>query len=165
MTFTRTKTDIRKVFECFHADLCMLATRTGAMSPDEVDRIAHDVFVFAESRCLASVHIQLLNSSGVCINAHEYKPQENLLSNGDRPGGNSWPYQPKGNIEVFLLYSDIPAANRVKSAGNLLHFTWAGSSMSTDYSDMSADYSDMEISGSRQYASNGYGLTRATYRR
>ena len=166
MTFTRadtradthTKTDIRKVFECFYADLRMLVTRTRAMPLDKANNVAHDVSIFAESGCLASVHIQLYDSNGYRTDVHEYTPQKTLMGSGARPGGNSWPYQPNGRLRVILSYSNIPAANRIKSDGNLLRLSWMKSGLSTDYS-------DMQMSDSRQYASNGCGLARKTYRK
>ena len=161
MTYTReythTKTDIRKVFECFHADLLMLATHTGAMPLNEANNVAHDVFVFAENQCLSSVHIQLCDSNGDCINAHRYEPNENLFGSGVRPGGNSWPYQPNGRLHVILSIANTDVEREVISSGRL-RINWGRSHLSTDYS-------GMQMSDSRQYTSNGYGLTRATYHR
>lgn len=154
-TSTYTKTDIRKVFECFHADLSMLAQRTGTMCKSEVDNIAHDVLIFAEYKCLSVVHIQLRDSGGNLINAHEYKPNERMYRNSARPGGNSWPHDPTGNLAVILSYSDGEIVEQIKK---LLRITWSPTNFSTDYS-------RMKTLEPRQYASNGYGLERITYAR
>ena len=154
-TSTYTKTDIRRVFECFHADLSMLAIRTGAMDQSNVEKIAHDVFIFAEYRCLNAVHIQLRDSRGHLVSAHEYKPNESIFGGGSRPGGNSWPYEPNGKLVVILSYSNSDEAERVKTRQSLL-CTWSPT-------DLSTDYSRMRTLEARQYTSSGYGLERTTY--
>ena len=64
MTQTYTRTDIRKVFENFQADLQMLAVRTQAMELDHARECAHDVCLMAQEECLKYVHIQLYDSAG-----------------------------------------------------------------------------------------------------
>ena len=136
--------------------ICLsLATRTGAMDQSYVKKIAHDVFIFAEHRCLSAVHIQLRDSRGHLVNAHKYKPNESIFGDGSRPGANSWPHEPDGRLVVILSYSDSGKAERAK-AGQSLLCTWNPTNLSTDYSRMNT----LEV---RQYTSSGYGLERTTY--
>ena len=60
-TATYTKVDIRRVVECFHADLSMLVARTGTMTQQWADDVAHDIRVMSEHECVAVVHVQLLD--------------------------------------------------------------------------------------------------------
>ena len=64
ITRTYTRTDIRKVFENFQADLRMLAVRTQAMELDHAEKCAYDVCLMAQEQCLTRVHVQLYDSSG-----------------------------------------------------------------------------------------------------
>ena len=105
-TQTYTKTDIRRAFENFQADLLMLALRTQAMEVARVDEYAHDILLMAQNKCLKSVHIQLCDRSGKLVKVHKYSVKENLLSDSQRPGENKWPCLPDGKLHVIIVLSD-----------------------------------------------------------
>ena len=155
MTQTHTRTDIRKAFENFQADLQMLAARTQAMELDHAQDCAHDVCLMAQEECLKYVHIQLYDSAGNLIKVHRYSVEKDILSDSQRPGGNRWPCLPDGSLSVIVEYSDSQKAERLKKSGKL-KLDWIPSSLSTDYSGMRSD-------GGRLYSSNSYGLRRATF--
>jgi len=154
-TRTYTKTDIQKVFECFDADLHMLAMNTGRMSSSHADEVVHDVLLLAEADCLSEVHIQLSDAYGKRLKSHKYSVQKNTVRSSDRPGANQWPRVHGSRLNVILVYSDASKAQQIKRSGNLM-LPWSASSASTTYSDMSP-------SGEKQFSSNGYGLQRTSF--
>ncbi len=155
MTQTYTRTDIRKVFENFQADLQMLAVRTRAMELDHAQDCAHDVCLMAREECLTRVHIQLYDSFGSLVKVHRYSVEEDILSDSQRPGDNRWPCLPDGTLRVIVEYSDIQKSEDLKKSGKL-KIPWGPSSLSTDYSGMHSN-------GGRLYSSNSYGLQRETF--
>ena len=154
-THTYTKTDIRKVFKKFHADLSMLAERTQAMDMEDVDMNAYDISLMAEWGCLQSVHIQLRDLNNKLVKVHRYSVKEGILSDSQRPGANKWPCLPSGKIHIIVIYSNSQKAEELKQSGQL-KINWGPSDLSTDYSEMQAE-------SNRAYSSNGYGLQRETF--
>ena len=155
ITQTYTRTDIRKVFENFQADLQMLAVRTQAMELDHAQKCAYDVSLMAQEKCLKYVHIQLYDSYGNLIKVHRYSVEEDILSDSQRPGVNRWPCLPDGSLCVIVEYSDNQEAEKLQRSRTLkLH--WSPSSLSTNYSGMRND-------SERLYSSNSYGLRRDTF--
>lgn len=116
---------------------------------------AYDVSLMAQEGCIRRVHIQLYDSLGKRIKVHRYSVEKDILSDGDRPGGNGWPCKPDGSLRVILEYSDRQKAEELKQLRKL-KVNWSPSSLSTDYSGMRND-------GGRLYSSNGYGLQRDTF--
>ena len=155
ITQTYTRTDIRRVFENFQADLHMLATRTRAMELDHALNCAHDVCLMAQEECLRRVHVQLYDSERNLIKVHRYSVEKDEISNSERPGGNRWPCLPDGSLCVIVEYSDSQVAERLKRSGKF-KIRWSPSSLSTDYSGMQSD-------DGRLYSSNTYGLRRDTF--
>ena len=155
-TYTYTNVDIRRVAECFAADLAMLAGRTGAMTLEKAHDTAHDVALMAVHRCLAAVHIQLRNASGELEAAHKYTVREESGQlSGARPGGNDWPRMPGGRLAVLVVYSDVGRGRQLESSRRLL-LSWGPSEVDDNYDKMSP-------APGRQYASNGYGWDRSSY--
>ena len=154
-TQTYTKTDVRKAFENFQADLLMLALRTQAMEMDRADECAHDILLMAQEECLKYVHIQLYDCYGNLVRAHRYSVMEKLRSDSQRPGENKWPRLPDGELCIIVKYSDSQKAKRLKGSGRLKR-NWGSSSLSTDYSGMQSE-------SVKFYSSNGYGLQRDTF--
>lgn len=154
-TRTYTKTDIRRVFENFQADLEMLAYRTQAMDFSNACDYAHDIRLMAEADCLSNIHIQLYDEHGIKIKAHEYNIKEDISWESQRPGANKWPCKPNGELCVLISYSDPNKANVLKQSGKL-KISWSPSDLSTNYSNMRSDTD-------RYYSSNGYGLERNSY--
>lgn len=156
-TTTYTNVDIRRVTECFAADLAMLASRTGAMTLEKAHDTAHDVALMAVHRCLASAHIQLRNAYNQLEAAHKYTVREESGQlAGARPGGNDWPRMPGGSLAVLVSYSDVERGRQLESSGRLL-LPWGPSDIDDDY-----DKNMSPVPG-RQYASNGYGWDRSSY--
>ena len=155
VTQTYTRTDIRKVFENFQADLQMLSVRTQAMESEQAQKCANDVCLMAQEKCLRRVHIQLYDASGRLVKVHRYSVEEDILSDSQRPGGNRWPCLPDGSLDVIVEYSDRQKAERLKESGKL-KLNWGPSSLSIDYSGMRND-------ADRFYSSNNYGLRRDTF--
>ncbi|MCZ0932934.1 MAG: hypothetical protein OXJ52_07270 [Oligoflexia bacterium] len=153
-TQTYTKTDIRKAFENFHADLSMLALRTQAMETDDVDRYANDILLMAQENCLKSVHIQLRNYYGRLVKVHRYSIKEDL-SDSQRPGGNKWPCLPDGKLYIIIIPSDNSRWENLQNLGKF-QISWGSSFLSTDYSSM---YNE----SIRSYSSSSYGLQRDTF--
>ena len=155
-TFTKTytKTDIRRAFENFQADLLMLALRTQAMDPVDVNDYAHDILLMAKNQCIKSVHIQLLDRYENIVKAHRYSVKESLLSTSQRPGQNNWPSLPNGKLCV-IVEGCSNGWKKLQQSGQL-KIPWKPSFLSTDYS-------GMQNEGVRCYSSNSYGLERNTF--
>ena len=154
-TQTYTQTDIRKVFECFDADLMMLAYRTQAMTPSDAQDYIHDIKIMARKECLEKIHIQLLDGSQKLIKAHEYHVEKNISWDSQRPGENRWPCSPNGTLCVVIVCSDQNKMERLKKSEEL-RISWGPADLSTDYSNMNSDTG-------RMYASNSYGLRRKSF--
>ena len=155
VTQTHTKTDIRRVFENFQADLQMLAVRTQAMGTDHARKCSDDVCLMAQEGCLSHVHVHLYDSFGGKVRAHCYSVKESLSSGSSRPGGNRWPCLPNGTLCVIVDLFDREKFERLEDSEEL-KLSWSNSSLSTDYSNMRKD-------GGRLYSSNSYGLQRDTF--
>ena len=155
ITQTYTRTDIRKVFEKFQADLQMLAIRTQAMELDHARKCGDDVCLMAQEECLTHVHIQLLDLYGNLVRVHLYTVYKDILSGPQRPGGNVWPCLPNGSLCVLVTPSDQHKLDKLKYSGEL-KLDWGPSSLSTNYSGMRND-------SGRLYGSNSYGLQRDTF--
>ena len=155
ITQTYTRTDIRKVFENFQADLQMLAERTQAMKLDHAWNCADDVCLMAQEGCLRCVHVQLYNSTGNLLKVHRYSVEDDILSDSQRPGANRWPCLPDGVLWVIVECSDNIKLEELKKSEDL-KINWSPSHLSTNYSGMRND-------GARLYSSNSYGLRRDTF--
>lgn len=155
ITQTHTRTDIRRVFERFEADLQMLAVRTQAMEFERAQRCGYDVSLMAQEGCLASVHIQLRDISGNLIRVHRYTVRSDILLETERPGGNAWPCLPDGTLSAIVIPSDRQKLENLKRSGKL-KLRWSPSSLSTDYSGMRND-------NRRSYSSQSYVLHRDSF--
>ncbi len=114
ITQTYTKTNIRRVFEMFRADLEMLALRTQAMALDHAAQYAHDICLMAKEECLSGVHVQLYDYYGNLVKVHRYSVERDIRSDSQRPGGNRWPCLPNGTLRVIIEYSDNQSWKRLK---------------------------------------------------
>ena len=155
ITQTHTRTDIRKVFENFQADLQMLALRTQAMELDHAQKCAEDVCLMAQENCLKYVHVQLYDCYERLVKVHRYSVEEGILSGSQRPGENRWPCLPDSTLCVIVEYSDNQKFERLKISRKL-KLNWGTSFLSVNYSRMRND-------GERFYSSNNYGLRRDTF--
>ena len=152
---THTKVDIRKVAECFSADLSMLVHRTKTMSQRWAIDTAHDITLMAVHECLAAIDVQLRDALGNRKAVHQYKVKGIGNWDQDRPGGNNWPDTPGGEMSVIVWYSDQQVASQLKNSGRL-RGQWTTSLLNVDYS-------GMRPSPGRQYSSGSYGWSRSSY--
>ena len=155
-TATYTKTDIRRVAECFHADLSMLVARTGTMTQQWADDVAHDIRVMSEYECVTAVHVQLLDANERLVAAHRY----DVLGIGhwdqNRPGANNWPNTPRGKIVILVHYKDEgQVVSWLQSSGSFRR-SWGTSHQSIDYSGMRGE-------PGREYSSRSYGWKRSSF--
>ena len=154
-TETYTKTDIRRVYENFAADLKMLTVRTQARIPNDASEYAHDICLMTQEDCLAEVHIQLRDCQGNLVKVHQYSVKKDMLADSQRPGENRWPRLPDGTLEVLVKLSDGEKFGELKESEKF-KIPWENSSVSTDYTGMNSD-------GARLYSSGSYGLQRTTF--
>ena len=154
-TQTYTKTDVRRTFENFRADLQMLAVRTQAMELQHALDCGYDAVVMAQEKCLGCVDIQLRDSRGRLVKVHRYLIREGMGSDSARPGGNRWPCLPDGKLSVIVTSSNDQKMHELERSGKL-KLIWSPSTLSTNYSGMRED-------GLRVYSSNGYGLQRNSF--
>ncbi len=155
MTSTYTKTNVRKVFECFFADLEMLVLRTHAMDREELPKYRDDIYLMADEGCLSEIHLQLLDASEILVRANEYSVHKGTNQESSRPGGNNWPCLPGGRLEVIIKLSDSQVYDRLVNTEKF-KINWGPSSLCTNYSTMSC-------TERRQYVSAGYSLQRSSY--
>ena len=155
LTRTTTKVDIRRVAECFAADLSMLVLRTKTMDLEWADDATHDITLMAVYGCLATVHVQLLDYNGKRVAAHVYKVEGDGAWDQNRPGGNNWPNTPGGELVVIVSYSNSAKANQLKR-DDKLRFNWSATNLDTNYL-------GMKRGKGRQYSSGSYGWSRTTY--
>lgn len=161
-TYTYDVTDTRKVLASFAADLDMLARSTGCLMQAEADKYVHDITRFAVLKYLLEVDVTLLAATQAEVRARTFRvsTQANDWTSSD-PGGNRWPKTAGGHLRfVLTLSSDWWALSLEARAkvlkDNAFHFDW-----SVANTDLSHDA--LQLSGARQYASRGYGMTRTDY--
>ena len=154
-TSTYTLTDIQNVWECFSADLTMLARRTQAMEIKRASDVSEDILLMVSNNVLEKVHIQLFDRFGRRVRAHEYSVHDNINWVSQRPSQNKWPCLPDGQLIVLVIYTSAEKWNQFCYLTELKS-NWGESSIDTLYLEMSKI-------GDRWYASNGYGWQRNTY--
>lgn len=154
-TSTYTKIDIRRVWEYFRADALMLARRTQAQDVLTVESSCTDVLLMVSAKCISNVHIQLIDRSGRCVRAHEYKIHENVNWTAQRPSDNRWPCLPDGQLVIIVEICNQTVYDQLLQS-NQFQIGWGSSSLSTNYS-------NMMITGERKYASNSYGWQRNSF--
>ena len=154
-TSTYTKTDIRHVWECFEADIFMLARRTQALDINIAINTCNDIFHMACEKCISEVHVQLYDRLGRRVRAHRYRIQNNVNWNTQRPSDNKWPCLPDGQLHIVVKLSNNNAWDQLKNSGKL-KVNWGDSGLDTQYT-------EMRNIGDRKYASSSYGWQRSSY--
>jgi hypothetical protein len=164
LTNTFTTADIRKVIEHFAADFSMMVLFTGLHSREYVTKVAHDLNVFADFRCITEVKLMLKDKVGNKLNASVYKISEAATGwTCERPGNNNWPRTPDGTLLVIGTMTQTwhvktdaeKAAFRQKQGLN-----WPWNPTTQDVSVLG-----MTATAGQTYASNGYGIQRTNYGR
>jgi hypothetical protein len=156
-SYTYTNADIEAVCRRFTADIVMIAQSSGAVTESEAREYAHDVEALSKQGFLKQVDVTLL-SNGIEVCAAQYTVN---TASGDltmsRPGGVMWPKVDKPYLRIVLSYtSDYTPAEKEKMRSSL-KITWTPTSTDTSHFGLKA-------SGSRDYASNAFGLQRKDFR-
>ena len=164
ITPTFTKIDIRKTFENFEADLRMIILRTGKWSEAYLEKVCHDIYLFAEYGMLVSVDITLLDENEKPLRAAKFTVNENgTVVSGSRPGGNNdWPNIDNTALQVIVKntkkYDDMTEEEKItfcKEAG--FKNNWTPTNINTSYTHLSK-------TGAQLYGSNNYELKKDDYK-
>jgi len=156
-----TTADIAKVFDCFAADFDMCAQSTGLRDRDDVRKTAADVKAMAQRGYISMVDICLEDANGNVIRANKYSVSTNAsLWTAQRPGNNLWPRTPNGHLRLVITQTNTwQALTTLQKAAFLatLNTTWVDCDIDTSYPNLTR-------SADRDYASNGYGVRKTTYK-
>jgi hypothetical protein len=155
-TYTHTTADIETVVRRFTADIVMIAQSSGAITEAKAREYAHDVEVLAKLGYLKKVDLTLFSGTTE-VRATQYVVS---TSAGDltmsRPGGVMWPRVANSDFRIILGYTDAYTATVHESMKGKLKISWAPSNADTSHATLVA-------SGSRDYASNGWGMQRKDF--
>jgi hypothetical protein len=158
---TYTTSDVAKVFDCFAADFDMCAQSTGLRDREDVRKTAADVKVMAQRGYVSGVDICLEDASGKIIRASKYVISTNAaLWTAQRPGNNLWPRTPNGNLKLVITQTQAWQALTSTQKSSFmfsLNKSWVDSDIDTSFPNLTQ-------SADRDYASNGYGLRKTTYK-
>ena len=155
-TQTYTYVDIEKVMRRFKADLVMIASSSGAITETEAVNYAHDIEYLAQRGYLWSVDVTLC-SNGIEVKASRYDVS---TAAGDlsmsRPGGVLWPRVSQPYLRIVLYYTADYTNEARSSAARHLKLSWGPTNADTSHA-------TLRSTGSRDYASGGYGLQRRDF--
>lgn len=155
-TYTYTTADIETVVRRFTADIVMIAQSSGAITEAKARDYAHDVEALAKKGYLKKVDLTLLSGTT------EVRATQYVVSTaaGDltmsRPGGVLWPRVANPNFRIVLSYTDAYTAVARETMKANLKISWVPSYADTSHVTLIA-------SGSRDYASNGWGMQRKDF--
>lgn len=153
---TYTTLDIETVMRRIKAEFVMIAQSTGAITEAQARSYGHDAEVLAKKGYLQSVDATLF-SNGVEVTATRYEVN---TAAGDltmsRPGGVMWPRVALPYLRVVLSYSAAYTAQAREAIKPSLEIGWIPCSDDISHSTLSKG-------GSRDYASNGWGMQRTDY--
>jgi hypothetical protein len=156
-TFSFTDEDVAIVMRRFAADLVMIATSTTAITEKEANDYAFDVGYLAKNGFLKFVDVTLM-SGGVEVTATRFEVvvgSDELKSS--RPGGLVWPKVASPFLRVYLRYTDAYTAAERTAATSKLKHNWSPSSADVSHSALTS-------STSRDYSSNGFGVSRKDFK-
>ena len=155
-TYTYTNTDIEKVMRRFTADVVMIAQSTSAVTEAKARDYAHDMEALAKKGYLRKVDLTLLSGTTE-VRATQYTVN---ASGGDltpsRPGGVMWPRVASPDLRIVVSYTDAYDAAAREVMKQKLKIGWTPTTADTSHSGLAAG-------GSRDYASNGWGLQRKDF--
>lgn len=155
-TYTYSVVDIEVVMRRFSADIVMIAQSSQAITEATARDYAHDAEVLAKNGYLRMVDLTLFDGSKE-IRATQYVVNTNA---GDlttsRPGGVMWPRVASPYLRITLYYTDSYDASAREALRKTLRINWVPSSADTSHSGLAQ-------SGSRDYASNGWGMQRRDF--
>jgi Bacterial HORMA domain family 1 len=155
-TQTYTYVDIEKVMRRVKADLVMIASSSSAITETEAVNYAHDIEYLARCGYLRSVDVTLF-SSGIEVKASRYDVN---TAAGDlsmsRPGGVLWPRVSQPYLRIVLYYTADYTDEARTSEARHLKLSWGPTNADTSHA-------TLRSTGSRDYASGGYGLQRRDF--
>lgn len=153
---TYTYVDIEKVIRRVKADLVMIASSSGSITETEVVNYAHDIEYLAQQGYLRAVDMTLF-SGGIEVKASRY---DVVTAAGDlsmsRPGGVLWPRVSQPYLRIVLYYTADYTDEARSSAARHLKLRWGPTNADTSHA-------TLRSTGSRDYASGGYGMQRKDY--
>lgn len=163
-TYTQSYTvvDVRRVLSKFAAELGMFAESTGLWTADYAARIAGDARAFAESGFLESASVCLRDRDRRVVRAERYDVNTDAGAlTGSRPGDAVWPRTPDGELTVVLSYTQawhaLAPERKEKFRQDHLSVSWVTSEIDTQFP-------GLVRTANRNFASNGFGLVRSSYR-
>jgi hypothetical protein len=155
-SYTYTAADVENVARRFTADLIMIAQSSGAMTEDKARDYAHDVEALAKKGYLKKVDITLLSGT-VEQRATQYIVN---TDSGDltmsRPGGVMWPRVDNPHLRIILFYTDEYTVTAKEAMREKLKISWGPTNDDTSHA-------TLKPVGSRDYASNAFGMQRKDY--
>jgi hypothetical protein len=155
-TDTYTTVDIENVVRRFLADIVMIAQSSAAITEAEARDYAHDVEILAKNGYLRSVDLTLFNGAReVAATRYTVNTASGELTMS-RPGGVRWPRVTEPDFRIVLYYTtayDDAARERMKGK---LTIGWTSTNADTSHT-------SLQPSGSRDYASNGWGMQRQDF--
>lgn len=164
ITPTYTKVDIRRTFTNFEADLRMIVLRTGKWTEEYMEKVCHDIYLFAEYGMLISVDITLLDQNHTPLRAAKFTVNENgTVVSGARPGSNhDWPNTVNSYLQVIVTntkkyddLSDEEKADFRSKAG--FKSGWSPSNINTNYPHLTKESGQL-------YGNNGYELNKENFK-
>jgi len=159
VTKSYTTADIENVVRRFTTDLKMIAQSSGAITENEARQYGEDVELLAKRGYLYSVDVTLLRGgpNGLEEKAVQYVVNTsagNLSSS--RPGGTLWPRVTNPFLRIVLSYTSSYDAAAKAALKPKLNISWTPTKADTSHSSLTQN-------GSRDYASNGWGMQRKDY--
>lgn len=157
-SYTYSIVDVETVMRRFTADIVMIATSSAAITEQKARDYAHDAELLAKKGYLRAVDLTLFNGAQE-VKAATYNVN---TSSGDlsmsRPGGVLWPRVANPTLRIVLSHTDEYTQAAREQIKSQLKSSWVSSNADTSHSSLAR-------SGSRDYASNGFGLQRQDYGR
>ncbi|CCV11765.1 hypothetical protein CN311_06210 [Mesorhizobium sanjuanii] len=153
-TSSYTVADVHDVVRQLTTDLKMMANSSGTLSEQTAAEYGHDIEMLATEGYLTAVDVTLLNSLGGEVRAVRYDVDEDTGKiTSSRPGGVLWPKTLGGSIRIVLSHTKALTDEAMAAMQKKLKRNWVDSSVDTSHA-------NLKSSGSRDYASNGFGLHR-----
>lgn len=155
-SYTYTTSDIEVVARRFTADIVMIAQSSGAITEAKAREYAHDVEALAKQGYLAKVDLTLFSGAAE-VRATQYVVNTSAGHLAmSRPGGVQWPRVADPYFRIILSYTAAYTAAAREAMRGKLKIGWVRADADTSHSSLTA-------SGSRSYASNGWGMQREDY--
>lgn len=156
-TETYSVLDIETVMRRVLGDLLMIASSSASASEAKVREYAHDIELLAKRGYLKSADVTLISATGLELRAVRYDVNSEA---GDltmsRPGGVLWPRVNGAWLRVVLYYTGKYNDDARSDMAGRLKIPWGPTNADTSHTGLSS-------SGSRDYASRGYGMQRKDF--